>query len=562
MRIPRSVRLLTGTVVTLALASCEPAPVDSEPVERKGAALNGTLTFGHGCSNDMALLIQDAMDIDIAPILLSHDSRLVDCLKDVHLTGGVTFQQEVSYPEWILRRLKENMITTVECADLDDNDNAQAELGINHEFMTIDRRFMTESVELFGWEGARLRVAGVMVHEIAHNKGYQHPVQKEALVASDNFSSVPVEVASCLTDLSPDSVLGEHNKQRSRLPRESTLAPVGLEGGQPLFAGSTHCSDHDFVTGLRGRSSGSINALGLRCTPPEGGPHNFKATFGGSGGTSFDLGCFDGELAVGLHGTAESFINSVGMVCQARSDVLQGSTSGRFFDPTVGGNSGLQWSRTCPPHQALKAVRMRTATLVDRIELVCYDPGITPISHDLQFMTSVGGGGNSNSRLYFEHCSGRSIMMGVEANAGWGIDRLAAGCETVFRRSSTLVIEGLGTPITGHGGSGGLWARRLKCNFDIPDRSNTAMIGLRLSTNGQVVTSVANICTDDVRTWARGTNVPVRRIVGEAGVVNGTPRDVVCPVGKFPVGWKLKAGNSHPSGLTLVENVQLACRSL
>jgi hypothetical protein len=551
--------LLVCTIVA-GVGACEPGPLGPEPVERRPAALNGTLSFGPGCSNDMRLLVQDAMDIDIAPIMLSADSRFLDCLKDVHLTGGVTFQQEVTYPEWIMRRLKENMPTAIECADLNQA-SGQAELGISQERLTLDRRFMTESVETFGWEGARWRVSGVIMHEIGHNKGYQHPIQGTGiLVANDNFDSVPNRLNSCMLDLAPDSVLAEHNRQRSRLLREATLAPVGLENGQPLSAGSTHCADFDFVTGLRGRSSGSIVALGLRCTPPEGSPHNFKGPFGGSGGTNFDLGCFDGELAVGLHGTADSVLNSVGMVCQSRSGVAQGSLDGRFFDPTVGGTGGMVWSRTCPAHQALKAVRMRTGALVDRIELVCYDPGITPISHDLQFMTAVGGGGNSSSRLYFEHCSSRGLMMGVEANSGWAIDRLSATCEAVFRRFGNLVKENFTTPITGHGGAAGFFANRPKCDSNIQDPANTAMIGLRLSTNGQVVTSVASICTDDMRTWGRSINVPARRIVGETGAVNGTPQDVVCPVGKFPVGWKLKAGNT--GGPVLVENLQLACRSL
>jgi hypothetical protein len=551
--------LFWGTVAA-GLGACDPGPEGLGPIERRPAALNGNLTFGHGCSNDMALLIQDAMDSVIAPFVLADDSLLRQCLQDNFLSGGVTFQQEISYPEWILRRLKENMITTVECADLAGGGAGQAQLGIAHEFITLDRGFMADLVETHGWEGARLRLAGIMLHEISHNKGYAHPVQDSALFANDNYHSVPVALYSCLTDIGEDGLIGDHNKRRSQLPQEATLAPVGLEGGQPLFAGSAHCSGADFVTGVRGRSQGSINALGLRCTPPEGSPHNFKGPFGGSAGAAFDLGCLSGELAVGLHGTADPFINSVGMVCQSRAGVQQGSTSGRFFDPTVGGTAGLPWSRTCPKFQALKAVRMRTATLVDRIELVCFDTGITPISHDLTFMSAFGGGGNSRSVTYFEQCPTRAVMNGVETNSGWAIDRLSGSCESVFRaRGGALTKGGIFGPVPGHGGAFGLWTNSTKCD-QVPGTSNSALIGLRLSHNGKAITSVANICTDDMRSWGNGTNVAARRVVGQTGAVNGTPMDVVCPAGKFPVGWKLKAGDS--GGPVLVENVQLACRAL
>jgi hypothetical protein len=209
---------------------------------------------------------------------------------------------------------------------------------------------------------------------------------------------------------------------------------------------------------------------------------------------------------------------------------------------------------------ALKAVRLRTGSLVERIELVCFDPGITPISHAVASLPSFGGPGNSRSRTYFEQCPGRAVMMGVEANSGWAIDRLSATCQTVLRvRDGSLAQRGARLVVPGHGGAGGTWANRPSC-FSVPDSSNSAMVGLRLSHNGQAITSVANICVDDMRSWGSGINVPAKRVVGDTGVVNGGTTDLICPVGKFVVGWRLKAGDS--GGPVLVENLRVACRAL
>jgi hypothetical protein len=557
---------LSVCLLAATLAACEALPPKG-PVEQTEAHLNGTINFGPGCDSPHRELLRDTMNLVVFPIVRQDDSNLLKCLKDVPLTGGVTLgvgtgREEVTYPEFILRRMKENMPTSVDCDNLVNSDNEPIANAIatsaTSEAMVFDRSFLNRMVDTFGWQGAIERIAGTFLHEIAHNKMYQHPTQGGALEAVDNKFSVPVEASNCMIFAAFGGTGDPSGRDRSALSPETTLAPVGLENGTPIGPASTHCSGEDYIAGLWGRTSGSaIDAIGIRCRNLNGAD-SFKQLFGGSTGSQFNLGCFSGELAVGVHGTADSVINSVGMVCQSRADILQDTLNNRFVDGTVGGTGGMAWSRTCPKGLALKAVRLRTGLLVDRMELVCYDPGVVPVSHDLNFQAPFGGPGNSSSRLYFEQCPGRAIMTGVEANSGALIDRLAGNCQTVARRSGNMLMLDINVPIPGHGGWGGTWANRSNC-FN-QSTLNSALIGLRLTHEGRSISSVANICTDDMRSWANGVMTP-KRITGGTGSSSFTTADIQCPPGQFPVGWKLKAGTSGV-GFPVVENIQLACRAL
>jgi hypothetical protein len=544
-----------------ALAACEALPPEG-PIEQTEANLNGTINFGPGCTDSTHReLLRDTMNFVVFPNVRQDDSNLLKCLKDVALTGGITqggdIRQEATYPEWILRRMKENMPTTVDCGNLT-NASAQAQ-SLNSEVMIFDRAYLNNMLNQWGWQAAIERIAGVFLHEIAHNKGYHHPVQEMgAGDAVDYKFSVPEAANKCMTFAAFGGTGDASGRDRSMVTPESTLAPVGLENGNVIAPASTHCSGGDYIAGLWGRTSGTaIDAIGLRCRNPNGAD-SFKPLFGGSTGSQFNLACFSGELAVGVHGTADSVINSVGMVCQSRADILQDTLNNRFVDGTVGGTGGMAWSRTCPKGLALKAVRLRTGLLVDRMELVCYDPGVAPVSHDLSFPAGFGGPGNSSSRTYFEHCPGRAVMTGVETNAGAFIDRISGNCQTVERRNGTMVMLDINLPIPGHGGWGGTWANRSNClNWNT---LNSALIGVRLTHDGRSIGSVANICTDDMRSWANGV-MTQKRITGGAGTNYFTTADIQCPPGQFPVGWKVKAGTSGV-GFPLVENIQLACRAL
>jgi hypothetical protein len=280
-------------------------------------ALNGTITFGSGCTTPERTLLTDAMRIMVGQVI-GNPKPMQACLKDAILSGSVVspVEGDVTSPEIIIARLAQDEPTTIECLELGTpgtNDGAQASVG--SEFVEVDHDWLS----MFG----AIDTAALLLHEIGHNKGYVHP----GGLGDEHLFAVNNQLDRCSKSISRGAIFNgvplPNGIPRSftALGGEIALAQIGAEGGAPK--GSSNCSRSRFVVGFHGRAGEFVDALGLTCKPLGNDSSDVKLTAtGGGGGTAFQLRCFAGELMVGAWGRVGGFLDAIGPIC-AREEVVR-----------------------------------------------------------------------------------------------------------------------------------------------------------------------------------------------------------------------------------------------
>jgi len=144
----------------------QPAALSGEEVERTTQALDGTWSsLAPFCDSSQSAKITKAMKIANANV---RNAKMRECL-----TQSLQSYTE-SFPEVILDQMKLDtpLGTWVSCRDLG---GANAEAPV---YGIIDERLYLDPDYLAGATAKDL--AAVITHEVAHNRGYQHPMNNSS----------------------------------------------------------------------------------------------------------------------------------------------------------------------------------------------------------------------------------------------------------------------------------------------------------------------------------------------------------------------------------------------
>lgn len=167
------------------------------------------------------------------------------------------------------------------------------------------------------------------------------------------------------------------------LPRHAPDLPAQLlpvYGGSGGTAFSRDCGAGKVMSGLRFRSGLVLDAVGLLCRPVNadgtlGAETTVGTLTGGGGGTSFTVSCTSGRVVQGANIFYGAFVDGVQLLCRDWSAATRTvSSSGGYF-PMAGRSSGNQAREVCEePTQPARAIRGRSASLVDAIGFICNEP--------------------------------------------------------------------------------------------------------------------------------------------------------------------------------------------
>jgi hypothetical protein len=153
--------------------------------------------------------------------------RMYQCLDDAFLSN-VNGHRTASE---ILDQLRTPGQTIIECTDsFHDRCGGGHEwlgcayVGISGERLEIANHFLLDP------NVSEAAIAGVIAHEIAHNRGHNH----NGLGPGEYDLTATQQVRACVSNLSPSGEPDPFGPRRSSIPVEVELGPAGHMGGSPL----------------------------------------------------------------------------------------------------------------------------------------------------------------------------------------------------------------------------------------------------------------------------------------------------------------------------------------
>lgn len=162
-------------------------------------------------------------------------------------------------------------------------------------------------------------------------------------------------------------------------------------------------------------------------------------TWGGGGGTPYDLTCPPGQVVRGIFGRSGGYLDSLGIICGApRLDpvtlriVLD---AGPDVGP-VGGGGGTPFRDECPFNSMVIRVSGSAGGYIDGISVTCVELEAVGDTTNGYLIGSRGvfpgsryGGFGGDSFDYF--CPASSVLRRFFGGAGGYVDRLTANCDTL-----------------------------------------------------------------------------------------------------------------------------------
>ncbi|MBL4634761.1 MAG: hypothetical protein JKY56_12885, partial [Kofleriaceae bacterium] len=491
-------------------------------------ALNGTYTTP-GCTAGEISKIDAAMSL-IATRLLTdaYEQCLVDALINERL--GVIV-------EGIVPMLSPQP-TQITCTVFPPGNDADADSDVSPgppsnnypEYMSIDRSFLT-TVSI-------AQLAGTIVHEATHSKGWGHPGNPDSVAYP---WTVPVQAASCMVDLQPDGWM------RSQPAGDTELSPVGGDGGQAFML---RCPGGEQANGIIIDSSSQyVNRFRLNCS--DGSLTNRVGSYKDSTQTK-TVQCDPGYSLTGFHGMSGSVVNGLIPGCQSNTDIANDSSGVDSLYWGGGSWSGTYTKRFCPLGMTVVGATGQAGARIDQVRWVCEDiDGTTlPIPHAYQLRGLRTGA----SKIGL--CSGHGVVRALHGHMGGEVDRFGVECypSTVTSNGLPFLMEG-NARRHGQDSNGGIGG--LPFSDSCPD--GKAMIGLRFR-SGSRIDAVGGVCAP-MSTWAGGswashTDTPMR------GGLGGSYSTIYCPQGEFLVGVNSWASYTSQHQATTIHGIEPICRKL
>jgi hypothetical protein len=484
-----------------------------------------------GCSKSETLLI-DAALADVRRLLDGDEPRrrVIRCLGDGLLWTPPPLQGlgERS-PENTLQDARNVRVQTARCAELGAPDRRDG--------LVFDReegRAVIDRDELLGQQGGD--VAATILHELTHAVGHSHP---------PGWAGAEAELAVCRQlDRCVRQVLAGATEARPAPPLradfgvETTLAPMATDTGEP--EGTVACAGGAVAEGLHGHTAEYVHAVGLLCQVGETRP------FGPTVGTPFSQRCPPGEVLVGVAAQAGGWLDAVGAVCAPSAAWISSDPPAppptRL--PLYGGPGGNDSSRICPRGLAVKALRARVRTEVDRLDVVCQSLR-HPAPLEETTLERLGGPGDWRAHVA---CQGRAVVVAlpVSTSPDLGLVRLAGVCrEVTHAEAAGATLGPRRHAVYTRGGAGPGRPDGNAC----PDGG--ALVGIRAGVR-RWLRSVQAICAADAAAWIAGRTADV--VLGPV-LGDGTPADAEsrCPAQTVVTGWHVGSGAA-------IDSVTLVCR--
>lgn len=525
---------LVGSLVALGCDGGE-RDVEGDPIASASIvqALNGVVQFSDGsCNASRQATIRSAVAKAYEVI---YSPYFGNCL-DYHVLSGTNGNS----PETIVKQLREPLPTEFRCKDFQGELLAWAPINISSESVVFDTTELdTDSIS---------SITAILLHEIAHNKGYDHGGY--ASFNSEYPFTVTEQVRACAYSVIRNSFRTALPAPGGRLPigngrsvfqlaRGALPAPTGGNGGSPK---RDSCGTDEFAVGLVGRVSFGhwVDAIGLDCQSTSGtGAVGQTSIRGGSGGTSFNLMCPSGTLLVGIGGGSSNTIGYIHGYCLAASAVAASTWSTPVNTATAVGGTNYReaFQRMCPVGHAIKAMRVRSGSGVDSIAIECQLVG-SAASPAITYLPLVGTTGATT--MYFEKCPYGSIVVGLFGRVANEVNRVGGICDAVVDKGQWVKLASeYGHALPGHGGWGGSnWPPSNElCS------PGQALVGLTFR-SGSRVDKVQGQCADAAQ-WS-DTTVPeslvAMSVVAGGGGSGGGETKSMCPRGFFVDGWNIWEG--------------------
>src|SRR5262245_12249838 len=289
-------------------------------------------------------------------------------------------------------------------------------------------------------------IAGVILHEIAHNKNFEHD---PTLGAYELNLSVNQQLRACIVPTSSGG--GPFLARRSSLTREVELAHIGGHGGGGKPSESS-CGEA-FVTGLLIASDSLVRRIQPVCASLAGGA-TFNAPSIGSPSLSAaqNSACPTGWLVTGFFGNNGDLVDRIGVTCSTVPDIIN-RTPGNSPQSAFGGgqDQGLAFQRRCPAGMAVTSFQGRSGDALDQLRPVCrqIELGDQQVHKPTQIV------GKTEGVQEDLRCTGQGAMIGIYGRAGQLVDRVGGICHSLQGTASSLVDSGL---VTEHATAAGLEA--------------------------------------------------------------------------------------------------------
>lgn len=486
-------------------------------------ALTGEINFS-GCTSEEEDKVRLAMEHVVSNLFV--DSAFPRCLRNTILS-----QTNGDSPEAMLERLREPMPTRIECKDVvcgNPEASGCAPVEISTESISLQKaNVMNATVE---------SIAGTIIHELAHNKGWNHP--PSGAFADFNFR-VPNQMGRCM------SSGFSRNLQRNLASGETTLAGAGGGGGEPF---ERTCPGAGFAVGGVTQVSGSLTQFALLCQIGMSGA--IGSTDDSSVRTS--KSCRPEELVVGAWGTADRLVNQLGLLCAPRDQIEAKNIAWIRSIGLGGAPEGLPFERLCPAGMAVKAIQGQAGQRIDQLQLVCesLDSRRRETRQQLAFSgTRTGNAGGGT-------CLGNGLLIGLFGGAGGEVDKLGGVCRTTT--SGPFGVPTIGPDDSAHivdgvGGDGGT-------RFGDNCPAGHALVGVQIR-SAERVNQIAGICAEPSE-WSSLTPTPSRNMTPTRGAsTSGTSRTLECERGSYMVGfevWSRQTVHATPT----VQGMAPICRDL
>ncbi len=452
-------------------------------------------------------------------------------------------------PEVVQQKVLENMPTRVSCAVLANNASAEAGVGVSPEEITFDINYIS-SPNTKDWH-----ISAVVLHEVAHNKGYTHANgAPDDMGIEESYTAAVGRMGFCaeaigqneLTQTGLYSLYSPRNRTEYsalELNRGARLNIVGHEGGGP---NEIRCPGGQFASGLRGRSGSWLDAVGLACRAADGVTDGAGASIlGGSGGGSFDDRCPSGRLLVGIQGSGSDRVSSLGGICQAVTAIAARSNTDVSYMTVRGAAVSPSFNRRCPLGQVVKRIHVQTGERVDGIEVECQTISNAVVQGTYSFAVR----GSTTDKAYIEQCPFGSVLTSLTGSAGGELDRLAGVCTQVNDLGDTVALTGdEGIPIQGQGGYGGV-------GFYTKCPAGMALTGAVLR-YGYRVDGIQGVCSN-VQQWSAASGTVQTSTLDHKGGGGGGTANLSCPREYFLTGWKIWTGEN--GGVTSVFGIAPKC---